>query len=393
MLNVERNLSLNTLDAYKRDLKGYLTFLKNKKIESMEDITNQDIEDYVISFRKKSSNAENLKYSPASIARVISSIKAFHKYLCQEGIVDRNPTLIIASPKVSEKLPNILSTAEIEDIISAINPDNRFYYRDRAIIEVLYSCGLRVSEICDLKVKNLFLDDDLIKVSGKGSKERSLPIGGIAKVDLINYIEKSRNSFLKNKTSSFVFLSKNGRSLTRMMVFNILDTYSVEALIKRKESLIALKKEIDQSTDLNKRNLAIIDLILSCNYSLSDISKLSFKNLPEEYEKLICLKTYLGKVRYRSLGKISNNERVFINHLGKPIAYLSLIKIFKKYLKIKISPHVLRHSFATHLLKGGADLRFVQTLLGHSDINTTQIYTHLDRETLKNLYRDHHPRS
>ena len=183
MLNVERNLSLNTLDAYRRDLKGYFTFLKNKKIESIEDITNQDIEDYVISFRKKSSNAGSLKYSPASIARVVSSIKAFHKYLCQEGIVDRNPTLIIASPKVSEKLPNILSTAEIENIISAINPDNRFYYRDRAIIEVLYSCGLRVSEICDLKVKNLFLDDDLIKVSGKGSKERSLPIGGIAKVD------------------------------------------------------------------------------------------------------------------------------------------------------------------------------------------------------------------
>ena len=116
MLNVERNLSLNTLDAYKRDLKGYFTFLKNKKIESIEDITNQDIEDYVISFRKKSSNAGNLKYSPASIARVVSSIKAFHKYLCQEGIVDRNPTLIIASPKVSEKLPNILSTVKSKEI-------------------------------------------------------------------------------------------------------------------------------------------------------------------------------------------------------------------------------------------------------------------------------------
>ena len=163
--------------------------------------------------------------------------------------------------------------------------------------------------------------------------------------------------------------------------------------MKRKEGLISLKKEIDQSTDLNKRNLAIIDLILSCDYSLSDISKLSFKNLPKEYERLIFLKTYLGEVRYRLLGKITDNERVFINHIGKPISYLSLIKIFKKYLKIKISPHVLRHSFATHLLKGGADLRFVQTLLGHSDINTTQIYTHLDRETLKNLYRDHHPRS
>ncbi len=393
MFNVERNLSLNTLDAYKRDLKGYFSFLKKKKIESLKEITNQEIEAYIISLRKKPYHAATVKYSSASIARVVSSIKAFHKYLCQEGIVDRNPTLIIDSPKISEKLPNILSTTEIEAIISSINPDNRFYYRDRAIIEVLYSCGLRVSEICDLKVKNLFLDDDLIKVSGKGSKERSLPIGGIAKIDLVNYIEKSRNSFLKNKTSSFVFLSKNGRSLTRMMVFNILDTHSVESRVKKKESLIALKKEIDQSTDLNKRNLAIIDLILSCNYSLFDISKLSFKNLPEEYEKLIFLKAYLGKARDRLLGKITNSERVFINHLGKPIAYLTLIKIFKKYLKIKISPHVLRHSFATHLLKGGADLRFVQTLLGHSDINTTQIYTHLDKETLKTIYLDHHPRS
>ena len=181
---------------------------------------------------------------------------------------------------------------EISAIINAVVDSSQFRRRDKAIIEMLYSCGLRVSELCDLSLNNLYLDDDIIRIMGKGSKERLLPIGVRAKQFLNQYLSHSRPGFQKDKGSSSVFLSRNGNPLTRAMINNIL------------------------------------------------------------------------------------NKWVQTAGITKPV-----------------SPHTLRHSFATHLLEGGADLRFVQALLGHSDISTTQIYTHLDKHHLKEVYQTHHPRS
>tara|TARA_A100001011_G_scaffold271350_1_gene280564 strand:- start:240 stop:860 length:621 start_codon:yes stop_codon:yes gene_type:complete len=203
-----------------------------------------------------------------------------------------NPTLILSGPKSPKKLPSVLSENEISSIINCIEETSQFGKRDKAIIEMLYSCGLRVSELCELDLSNLFLDDDLIRIFGKGMKERLLPIGKRAKTYLNNYLIHVRPSFKKKDQFSNVFLSRNGKPLTRAMINKIINKWS----------------------------------------SLSGISK-------------------------------------------------------------TVSPHTLRHSFATHLLEGGADLRFVQALLGHSDITTTQIYTHLDKEHLKEVYKTHHPRS
>ena len=184
----------------------------------------------------------------------------------------------------------MLNEIEISKIINSVDESSQFGIRDKAIIEMLYSCGLRVTELCELDLSNLFLEDDLIRIYGKGMKERLLPIGGRAKIYLKNYRRHVRPSFDRQKKSSVVFLSRNGKPLTRSMINKILNKWS----------------------------------------SLSGINK-------------------------------------------------------------SVSPHTLRHSFATHLLEGGADLRFVQALLGHSDITTTQIYTHLDKEHLREVYKTHHP--
>ena len=285
MLRVERNLSPQTLDAYERDVGKYLSFLVGQNVSSLDNISQMHIREYI-----RSLNAAGL--SPASVARNFSSIKTYHKYLSAENLVKKNPTLVLSSPKIPKKLPDVLSVADVEAIIDAIEPDSRFSIRDRAIIEILYSCGLRVSEICDLKIANLFLDDDLIRVMGKGSKERLIPIGGKANQDLNEYLKHTRSSLCRKTGSSAVFLSRNGKPLTRAMINKILKKWQKAAGIKK-----------------------------------------------------------------------------------------------------HVSPHTLRHSFATHLLEGGADLRFVQALLGHTDISTTQIYTHLDKHTLKEVYKTHHPRS
>ena len=281
-LRVERNLSPKTCDAYKRDLNDYLNYVKKEKILK---ISQMDIRNYI---RK----LNNQGLAPSSISRRFSSIRSYHKFLTSEKLMVENPTLILSSPKSPKKLPVVLSEHEISEIIKCIDDNSHFGKRDKAIIEMLYSCGLRVSEICELELSNLFLDDDLIRVFGKGMKERLLPIGKRAKVYLNNYLMHVRPNFNKRGQSSSVFLSRNGKALTRAMINKILNRWS----------------------------------------SLSGISK-------------------------------------------------------------NISPHTLRHSFATHLLEGGADLRFVQALLGHSDITTTQIYTHLDKEHLRQIYKTHHPRS
>ena len=285
MLRVERNVSPQTIDAYKRDIKQYLGYLNDSGIKNLSKIKSTHIRNYI-----RVLNDGGM--APASISRIISSIRSYHKYLSSENILDKNPVLVINNPKLPKKLPDVLSEKEISLIIDSIDESSQFYERDKAIIEMLYSCGIRVSEICNLEMSNLFIKDELIRVMGKGNKERLLPLGSRSRIYLDNYLLSSRLGFIKKTKSSFVFVSRNGNQLTRAMVNIIL------------------------------------------------------------------------------------NKWVDISGLRK-----------------SVSPHKLRHSFATHLLEGGADLRFVQALLGHSDISTTQIYTHLDKHHLKEVYKTHHPRS
>ena len=285
MLRVERNVSTHTMDAYKRDINQYLVYLGDLDIKNLSDVKSTHIRDYI---RILSDGG----MAPASISRIISSIRTYYRFLSSENILDENPVLLINNPKLPKKLPDILSEKEISLIINAIQESSQFYQRDKAIIELLYSCGIRVTELCNLEMSNLFIDEDLIRVMGKGNKERLLPLGIRSKKYLDDYIKHSRNSHIKKSGSSFVFVSRNGNQLTRAMINIILNKWT-------------------QASGLKK----------------------------------------------------------------------------------SVSPHKLRHSFATHLLEGGADLRFVQALLGHSDISTTQIYTHIDKHYLKEVYKIHHPRS
>ena len=285
MLRVERNVSTHTMDAYKRDINQYLLYLGDLDIKNLSDVKSTHIRDYI---RILSDGG----MAPASISRIISSIRTYYRFLSSENILDENPVLLINNPKLPKKLPDVLSEKEISLIINAIQESSQFYQRDKAIIELLYSCGIRVTELCNLEMSNLFIDEDLIRVMGKGNKERLLPLGMRSKKYLDDYIKHSRNSHIKKSGSSFVFVSRNGNQLTRAMINIILNKWT----------------------------------------------------------------------------QVSG-------------------------LKKSVSPHKLRHSFATHLLEGGADLRFVQALLGHSDISTTQIYTHIDKHYLKEVYKIHHPRS
>ena len=285
MLRVERNVSTHTIDAYKRDINQYLMYLGDLDIKNLSDVKSTHIRDFI---RVLSDGG----MAPASISRIISSIRTYYRFLSSENILDENPVLLINNPKLPKKLPDVLSEKEISLIINAIQKSSKFYQRDKAIIELLYSCGIRVTELCNLEMSNLFIYEDLIRVMGKGNKERLLPLGVRSKKYLDDYIKHSRNSHIKKSGSSFVFVSRNGNQLTRAMINIILNKWA---------QVSALKKSV--------------------------------------------------------------------------------------------SPHKLRHSFATHLLEGGADLRFVQALLGHSDISTTQIYTHIDKHYLKEVYKIHHPRS
>ena len=285
MLRLERNVSPQTIDAYKRDLKQYLGYINDQRVKDLSEITSTHIRKYIRILNDRG-------MAPTSISRIISSIRSYHKYLSGEKIIDENPALVINNPKIPKKLPDVLSVKEISSIIGAIEESSQFYQRDRSMIEMLYSCGIRVSELCSLEMSNLFLEDDLIRVMGKGNKERLLPIGGRAKEYLNDYLIHSRIRLVNRTGSSHIFVSRNGKALTRAMVNNILNKWT-------------------RISGMNK----------------------------------------------------------------------------------SVSPHMLRHSFATHLLEGGADLRFVQALLGHTDISTTQIYTHLDKHYLKEIYKSHHPRS
>lgn len=285
-LRIEKNLSPNTIEAYERDLKRYLSFLEDdEKIIDLNKVKQKHI-------RKYMRILNDVHLSVTSINRAFSSIRSFHNYLTGEDIIKSNPVLQLDTPKAPRKLPLVLSPQEIETILSVIDVTNNIGKRDLAVLEILYSGGLRVTELCDLKLTDLLLDAEMLRVTGKGNKQRLVPLGPRAINCLNDYYKIVRPGFArKNQNDGKIFLSRNGNPLTRMMVW---------LLIKKYVALTDIKKDI--------------------------------------------------------------------------------------------SPHTFRHSFATHLLEGGADLRAVQEMLGHSDISTTQIYTHLDKEYLKEVHRTFHPR-
>mgnify|MGYP001328807159 FL=1 len=287
-LKLERSLSDNSISAYINDINNFIIFLKSKNLGGLKysDIDSSLIRDFLENFYQSGK-------STYSQARVVSGIKSFFGYLLLEEKIDINPTELIESPKLSKKLPDTLNIEDIEKILSSINIDNFEGLRNRAIIETLYSCGLRVSELINITYQNLFLDIGFIKVLGKSSKERLVPIGKSAIKYIKLYNERFRNNIkVKSGNEGYLFLNRRGSKISRNMIFIIIKNISDKILLKK-----------------------------------------------------------------------------------------------------KISPHTFRHSFATHMIEGGADLRAVQEMLGHESITTTEIYTHLNREYLREVVNKFHPRS
>jgi integrase/recombinase XerD len=286
-LKLEKSLSQNSIAAYVNDINKLVSFL-----EDNFDAVNPD----KVKLHQLKSFVEWLNergVSPRTQARTISGIKSFYKYLLIEGTIESDPTALLESPKIGRKLPDILSMEEIDSLIGAIDLVKAEGQRNKAMLETLYSCGLRVSELVNLKITNLFFEQGFIKVEGKAGKERLVPVSGRAIEEINKYLNNYRKTLNVNKDSENVlFLNRRGRKLSRVMIFTII------------------------------------------------------KNLSEK------------------------------------------VKLDKK-----ISPHTFRHSFATHLINGGADLRAVQEMLGHESILTTEIYTHLDRDYLRTTIHQFHPRS
>ena len=382
---IENNASPNTLSAYKKHLNDYIAFLISRNFESLEKVKVNDIKKYISKLHKK-----NL--APSSISIIISSIRSFHKHLIQQSILCENPSLHISSPKIKKKLPVTIEKDEIVAMIISMQKASKFYLRDKAIIEMLYSCGLRVTELCELNNSNIFIDDELLRVMGKGSKERLLPLMGAAKRYLVEYLDKKQNISNQKKTD-YVFTSNSGLKLTRMMIYNILEKHFIESKLKNKKVLRSITLPNNLDTWENIQTRAIIELLEKCPHLfLKDICRLRLDFLSQTQVKLFHSNKYVQKIRPQILSKRKNNF-IFLNEKGDPLYYTSLVKSFRDLIGAKISPHMLRHSFATDLLKNDADLRFVQALLGHSDISSTQIYTHLDKRHLKKIYQEHHPRS
>lgn len=278
-LSVERGLSGNTRAAYRRDLGHYLDYLKRKKIVSPARVTRRDIGDFMLSEKDR-----GLK--PSSIVRALAAVRMFHKFLAAENRVEEDVTQALDTPKRWKSLPEYLTVPEMEKLLGSPDPTTAEGMRDGAMLELIYSCGLRASEVTALDVGHVSLETGYVRVYGKGGKERLVPIGSVARSRLALYLNARAS-----EAGSALFPSRGGKKLTRQSVWGII----------RKNAKAA--------------------------------------GLPK-----------------------------------------------------KVYPHLLRHSFATHLLEGGADLRVVQELLGHSDISTTQIYTHVDQSRLKGIHKKFHPR-
>ncbi len=286
-LRLEKSLSQNSVAAYINDINKLMAFLdENFKRLTPEKVKLNHLKSFIEYINERG-------VSPRTQARTISGIKSFFKYLLMEGKINSDPTSLLESPKIGRKLPEVLSMEEIDLIIDGVDLAKPEGQRNKAMLETLYSCGLRVSELVNLKVTNLFFDQGFIKVEGKSEKERLVPVSSKAIEEITRYIQGYRKSLkISKEFENVLFLNRRGKKLSRVMIFTII------------------------------------------------------KNLAE-----------------------------------------------KVGLKKKISPHTFRHSFATHLISGGADLRAVQEMLGHESILTTEIYTHLDRDYLKNTIAHFHPRS
>jgi integrase/recombinase XerD len=283
-IKIEKGLSDNSILSYQRDLKKYITYLKKRGIDNPVNITRKDINEFLYSLRKE--------ISISSISRILSTIKNFHRFLAREKITPISVADLIDAPKLEKKIPSFLSIEEVTRILKSPNIKTLQGIRDKAILELMYATGLRVSELAFLKISDINLDIGFIKCKGKGSKERIVPLGKVAQYFLKKYIEEARDKLLKGKNSSYLFLAQGGRRLSRQSIWK---------MIKKMVKKAKIKKEV--------------------------------------------------------------------------------------------SPHTLRHSFATHLLERGADLRSVQEMLGHASITTTQLYTHINRVRLKEIHRQFHPRA
>ncbi len=284
-MRVERGLATNTVQAYARDLGRYMEHLSQKGVAVAEGVARGHIQEHLGDLTKKG-------FSPRSRARALAAIRTFHRFLLREGLCESDPTADLDTPSTGRPLPVFLTLEEVNALLSAPVVSKPAGFRDRVMLETLYACGLRVSELVGLRVEDLELKAGFLIVRGKGGKERLVPLGESAIDWLERYLGGPRNEILRGRSSSALFPSNRGTPISRQAFWKSLRAYASAAGIDK-----------------------------------------------------------------------------------------------------RVSPHKLRHSFATHLLEGGADLRAVQAMLGHADVGTTEIYTHVDRSRLRELYEKHHPRS
>ncbi|MDP2654014.1 MAG: site-specific tyrosine recombinase XerD [Candidatus Omnitrophota bacterium] len=283
-LSVERGLAQNTLVSYRRDLEKYTRYLAELKIASPDAVKRDHVTDFIYRLKQQ-------KLSTPSICRNLAAVKMFHRYLVRERLSKEDPTTLVETPKIWQRVPDVLTQQEVQSMINASQGKGWQQIRDHAILELFYASGMRVSELANLNYEHINFDVGYVRCIGKGQKERIIPIGQKSRDAVEKYCRDVRGPALKTRPTAVLFLSRLGKKLSRQSIWKIIKFYARKANIKK-----------------------------------------------------------------------------------------------------VIKPHTLRHSFATHLLEGGADLRSVQEMLGHSDISTTQIYTHVDRERLKTIHKQFHPR-
>ena len=283
-LKIEKSLSLNTVEAYLRDLQKLMDYVAFEKLDVLH-VTYEDLEQFLAQLWDIGADAR-------SVARIISGIRSFFGFLLMDEYIQEDPAELLESPKIGVRLPEVLSVDEIDHILETIDVSAREGQRNRAMLEVLYSCGLRVSELVSLRISDIYPDEEFIRVEGKGSKQRLVPISRKALHEIRNYMEYRGELVVQKGSEDILFLNRRGAKMTRVMVFYI---------VKKQAELAGIRKVI--------------------------------------------------------------------------------------------SPHTFRHSFATHLLEGGANLRAIQEMLGHEKITTTEIYTHINREFLRKEILEHHPRN